>query len=129
MALAESDLVESKTDHPHIAMRPGTHRPVAVIRGTGLDVWAVVGHYRSGLLPDQIAQKWSLSLAQVYDALSYYYDHPQEIDGILERRDIGEAEAHILQERAQTLLTGRSGLSSTEVAERIKALRELLFPN
>jgi len=128
MSIIESAQIEPKTEHPHIVMRPGARQPVATIAGTGLDVWAIVGHYRSGLSPDEIAQKWALSLAQVYDALSYYYDHPQEIDAILERRDIGEAEAQSLQERVSALLARRSGLSSSEVSARVKALQQLLFP-
>lgn len=40
-----------------------------------------------GMTPEEMAEHWSsLSLAQIYDALSYYYyDHKEEIDKSIER--------------------------------------------
>ncbi len=40
----------------------------------------VIWHERMGLSPDQIAVEYDLSLAEVYGALSYYFDHRAEID-------------------------------------------------
>lgn len=35
---------------------------------------------------DEIAADYDLSLAQVYAALSYYYDHKAEIDSVIQAR-------------------------------------------
>lgn len=40
----------------------------------------VVWHERMGLSADEIATEYNLSLADVYAALAYYYDHRAEID-------------------------------------------------
>lgn len=52
-----------------------------VIRGTTLRVSDLVTaklfHNRT---PDELAADYALSLAQVYAALAYYYDHKEEID-------------------------------------------------
>jgi hypothetical protein len=40
----------------------------------------VIWHERMGLSADEIATEHLLSLADVYAALAYYYDHRTEID-------------------------------------------------
>jgi len=40
----------------------------------------VIWHERMGLSADEIASDHGLTLAEVYAALRYYYDHRQEID-------------------------------------------------
>ena len=40
----------------------------------------IVWHERMGLSADEIAAEYDLSLADVYAALTYYFDHQQEID-------------------------------------------------
>lgn len=40
-----------------------------------------------------------LTLAQVYDALSYYHDHREEIDQVLERNRLSPEEATVRQTR------------------------------
>ena len=84
------------TEHPHIVRIPGVQNGDAVIR----DVIVTVHHIvilanRFGQTPEQIAKEWSsyLSLAQIYDALSYYYDHKNEIDDIIAEEDHIEARA------------------------------------
>jgi hypothetical protein len=40
-----------------------------------------------GLLPEEIAREYdALSLAQIYAALSWYYDHQAKVDAEIERR-------------------------------------------
>ena len=48
-----------------------------MIRGTRFSVDAVVEYvYHLGLTPDEMVRKWPrLTLAEIYDALSYYHDH------------------------------------------------------
>lgn len=64
--------------------------PEAVIRGTRVAVQHIVGYVRLGETPESIVTDIlpSLTLAQVYDALSYYHDHPEEIEqAILENSE------------------------------------------
>jgi uncharacterized protein (DUF433 family) len=53
-----------------------------VIRGTRFPVRSIVGCVlRQGMAPEELVREWKhLTLAQVYGALSYYYDHKAEID-------------------------------------------------
>lgn len=59
----------------------------AVIRGTRTGVDAVIGYSQAGYSPEEIAADVlpHLTLAEVYDALSYYVDHQSEIDHLLDQ--------------------------------------------
>ncbi|HKB46716.1 MAG TPA: DUF433 domain-containing protein, partial [Ktedonobacterales bacterium] len=63
---------------PHIA----GHR----IGVSDVAIWVNFHHMRA----EQIAEEFHLTLSEVYAALTYYYDHKDEID-----RDIEEEERHI----------------------------------
>ena len=68
-------------EHPYIIMRREGMQDVAVLKGTNVHVWAIVGYSNLGMSPEEIIEALPhLSLAQVYDALSYYYDHREEIE-------------------------------------------------
>ena len=68
--------------HPHVWRRPGVCGGAPVIRGTRFPVRSVVEYVlRQGMTPEEMVRGWPhLSLAQIYDALSFYYDHKSEID-------------------------------------------------
>jgi uncharacterized protein (DUF433 family) len=69
------------TEHPHIVRLEGIRGGEPVIKGTGISVRTIVERTRLGDKPEQIVEDYPhLTLAQVYDALSYYYEHPQEIE-------------------------------------------------
>ena len=84
------------TEHPHIVHIPGVQNGDAIIREAVVTVHhiAILTH-RFGQTPEQIAKEWNphLSLAQIFDALSYYYDHKKEIDDIIAEEDHIEARA------------------------------------
>lgn len=44
----------------------------------------VIWHERLGLSADEIAGEYNLTLADVYAALAYYFDHRQEIDQMIQ---------------------------------------------
>ncbi|MBI2339514.1 MAG: DUF433 domain-containing protein [Deltaproteobacteria bacterium] len=73
---------QQKIEHPYINATSGVCGGSAVVVGTRFPVRSVVNYvFKLGLTPEELVQKFShLSLAQIYDALSYYYDHRQEID-------------------------------------------------
>lgn len=65
----------------HIAIAPGVAGGKPRIAGHRITVQdVVVWHERLGLSADEIATEYGLSLSDVYAALSYYYDHREEID-------------------------------------------------
>jgi uncharacterized protein (DUF433 family) len=54
------------------------------IAGTGVTVKRVVGWYKLGLAPEEIASEFGhLTLAQVYAALTYYHANQAEIEAAL----------------------------------------------
>lgn len=68
-----------------IVSTPGTCGGKPRIDGTRVRVQDVmIWHERSGLSADEIVRDYPyLNIAQVYAALSYYYDHQAEIDAHL----------------------------------------------
>ena len=71
-----------KMDHPYIVSDNNYCGGSPVIKGTKFPVRSVVNYVlRQGLSPEEIVAEFShLTLAQVYDALSYYYDNKETID-------------------------------------------------
>ena len=81
-------VTEIKTEHPHIVVIERPAGPCAVVKGTRLSVWLIMRQLRTGDTPDDIVYLYpQLSLAQVHDAISYYHDHRDEIDPIINEAD------------------------------------------
>jgi uncharacterized protein (DUF433 family) len=60
-----------------------------IIRSTRTPVRAIVEMWRQGTAPEEIPKHLPhLTLAQVFDALSYYSDHTSEINAYIERNRI-----------------------------------------
>lgn len=54
------------------------------IAGTGVTVQRIVGWYRLGLAPEEIADEFGhLTLAQIYAALAYYHANRGEIEAAI----------------------------------------------
>ena len=57
-----------------------------IIKGTRTSVANIAGYYRLALTPDEIKRELPhLNLAQVFDALAFYFDHREEIDREMEK--------------------------------------------
>lgn len=68
----------------HIEITPGVLGGKPRIAGRRIAVeHIVVWHEWMGRPADEIAGEYDLSLADIYAALAYYYDHRQEIDDSL----------------------------------------------
>jgi len=79
--LAEVALLRVQTEHPHIVRIEGVCGGRPIIAGTRISIRAVVERVRLGDSPEQIVENYPpLTLAQVYDALSYYHEHRSEIE-------------------------------------------------
>lgn len=96
----------------HIEKTPGVCGGQARIAGHRIRVMdVVIWHERCGWSPDEIVARYpQLSLAQVYAALSYYWDHVDEI-----RQAIAEEEALVEETRSQI---------PSRLAEKLKRVRE-----
>lgn len=72
-------------DHPHIVSQKDLCGGSPVIRGTKFPVRSVVNYVlRQGFSLEELVKEFThLTLAQIYDALSYYYDHKESIDNEL----------------------------------------------
>ena len=72
----------------HIETTPGTRGGKPRIAGTRITVADVVLlHRRLGRALEEIAGTYDLSLASVYAAMAYYYDHKDEIDQSLDQEE------------------------------------------
>lgn len=70
-----------QTEHPHIVRVPGICGGRPIIRGTRISVRHIAQLYKAGDTVEEILQAHPhLSAAAVYDAISYYLDHQQEIE-------------------------------------------------
>ncbi|MGA2077991.1 MAG: DUF433 domain-containing protein [Terriglobia bacterium] len=77
------------TMHPYIVNDDQVLSGEPIIRGTRTPVRAVVENWRLGTLPEEIPIGLPhLTLAQVFDALSYYSEHQDEINAYIERNRI-----------------------------------------
>ena len=71
-----------------------------IIKGTRTPVRAIVEIWRLGIAPEEIPRHLPhLALAQVFDALSYYSDHQDEINAHIERNRVPEALIDLLVKR------------------------------
>jgi uncharacterized protein (DUF433 family) len=91
----------------HIDMTPGVVGGKPRIAGHRITVQnIVVWHERLGRGADEIATEYDLSLADVYAALTYYYDHREEIDRAIRADEEFVAE---LRKNTPSLLKSRLG--------------------
>jgi len=102
--------MKAKVLDKHIEITPGIARGKPHIAGHRITVQnIVIWHERMGKSADEISTEYNLTLADVYAALAYYFDHRDEIDRIIE-----EDKAFVEALRRQT---------SSVLQERLKAYR------
>src|SRR5688500_7278162 len=90
---------------------------VARVAGTRMKVRMIAEQHRyNGTTPEQMREQWPhLSLAQIYSALSYYYEHQTELDAEIERV---AAEVERLRQEA-----GPPRFTREELERRLRELR------
>src|SRR5438270_2817030 len=76
-----------RTEHPHIVRVAGVCGGEPVIDGLRVTVRHVATLYRRGETPAEIAGALNLTEPQVFHALSYYSDHPDEIDALISQEE------------------------------------------
>lgn len=66
-----------------------------IVTGTRTSVRAIVGLWRMGIMPEEILHHLPhLTLAQVFDALSFYLDHQAEINEYIDRNQVPDELVH-----------------------------------
>lgn len=90
-------------DHPYIEVIQGTGGARPVIKGTRVGVDVIAGYSQAGYTPQTIAAEIlpHLSLAQIYDALSYVEDHRPQIEALLEANQPDRWQARIKAQLGQ----------------------------
>ncbi len=79
------------TDHPYVVRQEGQRGGRPVLRGSNIPVWLIVAMWKAGDSLDDIGQAYPpLEPAALYDAISYYFDHRQEIETEIHQNRITE---------------------------------------
>lgn len=69
------------TGHPYVISDDSILNGAPIVKGTRTPVRAIAELWKFGVTPEEIAMRLPhVTLAQVFDALSYYQDHCEEID-------------------------------------------------
>ncbi len=102
-ATTKSSLVkEEHYVYSHITKIPGVCGGKATIDGRRVRVMDVVVLQQQGETPEQILEAYDfLNLAQIYAALSYYFENPEEIDAQLNADE--ERDARFEREKTEFL--------------------------
>jgi len=80
------------TEHCYIGMDDHILSGEPIIKGTRTPVRAIVELWRLGIAPEEIPTRLPhLTLAQVFDALSYYSDHRDDINAHIARNRVPDA--------------------------------------
>jgi uncharacterized protein (DUF433 family) len=97
----------TKVKYPHIVKEPGYCGGKAAIDSTRVRVNNVVWLHKQGRTPQEILVEYpDLTLAQVHAALTYYYDHVEEIEAEFAAEE-GWEERH--EQRKAEALAQRTG--------------------
>ncbi len=87
--------METVTRHYYIVQNDDILGGEPIIKGTRTSVRDIVENWRLGLSPEEIVIHFPhLTLAQVFDALSYYSDNQDEINTYMEQNKIPENLIH-----------------------------------
>ena len=68
-----------RTAHPYIVRNSAIYGGEPIVEGTRTGVRHIILLFQSGKDPEEIANSQRITLAQVYDAISYFYDNEAEI--------------------------------------------------
>lgn len=80
----------------YVTRNPNILQGEPIITGTRTSVRAIVESWRLGIRPEEIPMHLpDLTLAQVFDALSFYLDNQQEINEYIERNPVSEGLVHL----------------------------------
>ena len=88
--------MSAKTLSRYVTQNPEILNGEPIIIGTRTSVRAIVGLWQLGIMPEEILNHLPhLTLAQVFDALSFYLDHQTEINEYIERNQVPDELVHL----------------------------------
>jgi uncharacterized protein (DUF433 family) len=77
------------TEHIYVERNDAILGGEPIVKGTRTTVRAVVEMWRMGIAPEDIPTHFPhLTLAQIFDALSFFADHQAEIAGHIQRNGV-----------------------------------------
>ncbi len=79
------------TDHPHIVRQDGVCGGEPLIDGLRVTVRHVATLHRRGEPVSDIAEDLGLTEGQVFHALSYFFDHREEIEALIAQEEQAHA--------------------------------------
>jgi len=83
------------TDHYYVVKDDEILGGEPIIRGTRTPVRAIVAIWRLGVIPEEIPGHLPhLTLAQIFDALSYYADHQAEVQRYIDENQVPNEMIH-----------------------------------
>lgn len=78
-----------RTEHPHIVRVPGIGGGEPIIENTRISVRLIAVYFKEGATAEDILRDYPfLNPAAIYDAISYYLDHTDEIENLIETHKI-----------------------------------------
>ncbi len=95
-----------ETGYKHIVQTPGFYEGRPCIDNDKISVHDIAVWSRQGETPEALARNFGLTLAQVHAALTYYYDHKEQIDREIKEHD--------------DFIAAQADADSSPVAERMR---------
>jgi len=97
MIFGYNRIMDTAIAYRYITMNEEILSGEPIIKGTRTPVRSIVEKWRIGYTPEDIVRGLPhLTLAQVFEAMSYYYDNKEEIDDYIERNRIPDELIHPL---------------------------------
>ena len=83
----------------HIVSTPGICGGKPHITGTRMRVQDVAIYHRAGMGVGEMVEQFDLTPGQVHAALSYYHDHREEIETLIQK-EVESAERYLAEDKA-----------------------------
>jgi len=81
--------MDTTVAYRYITSVPGVQGGEPVIKGTRTPVRTIVLNWRLGYSPEEIVQALPhLTLSEVFEAMSYFYDNQSEIEDLIEKHSV-----------------------------------------
>lgn len=83
--------MDTSVAYRYITSVPGVHGGEPVVKGTRIPVRSIVLAWRRGVAPEEIPALYpTLTLASIFEALSYYSDNQDEINEYIANHHVPE---------------------------------------
>ena len=111
--------LELKTEHPYIIKNAEVCGGSPIISGTRITVRLIAARVKSGDSAEDILRDYPhLTLAQIHDAISYYFDHRDEIEKEIKENTVRE----VMKKYNLRLIAGDAGIDRLVTEEEFESL-------